>query len=93
MLYLQFDPKSGHVGFVADRAVLGKVFLQVLQFPMPTLIPQTTLDKLIILLSVLQGLETNSIINKRITNRTIKILCFWNPIVESLFLSSSHTRH
>jgi hypothetical protein len=36
-----FDPRSGHVGFVVYNVVLGQVFLRVLLFPLPILIPPT----------------------------------------------------
>jgi hypothetical protein len=36
-----FDPRSGHVWFVVDKVALGQVFSQVLQFPLPILIPST----------------------------------------------------
>jgi hypothetical protein len=34
-----FEPGSGHVGSVVDKVALGRVFSQVLRFPLPILIP------------------------------------------------------
>jgi hypothetical protein len=36
---LVFDPRSDDVGSVVDKVALGQVFLLVLRFPMPVLIP------------------------------------------------------
>jgi hypothetical protein len=40
----RFDPRSGHVGFIVDKVSLGQVFLLVLRFPLPILIPLTAPD-------------------------------------------------
>jgi hypothetical protein len=39
----RFNPRSGHVGFVVDKVALGLVFLQVIQLPLPILIPPTAI--------------------------------------------------
>jgi hypothetical protein len=35
----EFEPRSGHVGFVVDKVAVGQVFLRVRRFPLPILIP------------------------------------------------------
>jgi hypothetical protein len=44
----EFDPKSGHVGFVVNNMTLGAGFLTLIWFPLPILIPPTTARSLII---------------------------------------------
>jgi hypothetical protein len=59
-----FEPRSGHVVFVADKLALETEFLGVLRFPLPILIPETGTRLLIILSSTLCSTGAGSVKKK-----------------------------